>query len=236
MPADYEGAYEKHLRLKGLTGKVNMLHFANLDTKAALAEMEAEVQEQKPIEAPQAPDAEHEETDMFFAFMEANQSPSAPSYEHNNRWAELSPSDAEELDIVHHLTSFAHSVQVGPRESQRKKNNTSPKPLTVKQIKNIAAKVNKGELKLPDVDLGSGAEYEAVWALLDSGSSVHVVNGPNRFPGATVKKPARGAKGFTVANGKNIPDLGTLETPVKLPDGTNKIVLWKCNDGDSDVV
>ena len=41
LPADYEGAYEKHLRLKGLSGKVNMLHFASLDAKAAIAEIEA---------------------------------------------------------------------------------------------------------------------------------------------------------------------------------------------------
>ena len=91
----------------------------------------------------------------------------------------------------------------------------------------LLQKSTEGELKLPDVELSNDAEYEAVWALLDSGSSVHVVNASKVFPGAKINKPDRAAKGFTVANGKHVPDLGTLTTPVQLPDGSKRQVMWK---------
>ena len=70
-------------------------------------------------------------------------------------------------------------------------------------------------------------DYIAVWALLDSGSSVHVVDAAKFFPKAKVHKPRQDSRGFTVASGAKIPDLGTVETPVKTVEGVKSKVVWK---------
>ena len=105
--------------------------------------------------------------------------------------------------MIAQLQSIAHKVEVGPPPTQRqmKKTYDSPPPLARKQIQAVAKKIRSGQLKLPDLTFSSDDEYEAVWALLDKGSSVHVLDASKHLPGARTQKPAHGAKGFETANG-----------------------------------
>ena len=67
----------------------------------------------------------------------------------------------------------------------------------------------------------------SVWALVDSGSSVHVVDAPKVFPGAPVAPPPKGHKGFSGAGGERIEHKGTIETAITTMEGTNGCIKWK---------
>ena len=100
----------------------------------------------------------------------------------------------------------------------------------MKQIAAIARDINSGKLKLPDITLDSDEENEALWALLDSGSALHVANASKFFPGAKIVKPAPGAPGFKAANDSVIEDKGTFETPIRTDEGLDFHVKWKNAD------
>ena len=105
---------------------------------------------------------------------------------------------AQDQDIVSALQQVATVVQTGPKLSQkaRKQQGKWPPPLARAQIKAIAQKINKGELSLPELDLPHDSDYVAIWALVDSGSSVHVANVSKVFPGARIEKPPKDAMGL----------------------------------------
>ena len=71
-------------------------------------------------------------------------------------------------------------MQMGPKLSQQQRKGRTR--LSKERIAAIAKDVNDGKLKLPELDLPSDADFVAVWALVDSGSSVHVVNAKKSFP------------------------------------------------------
>ena len=102
--------------------------------------------------------------------------------------------------------------------------------IDTKRIAAVADKIKKGEIELPDLDLESNDEWEAVWALLDSGSSVHVVNMSKHLPGAKIRRAPRGARGFQTADGKTIPDKGSAITPMRTVEGLERCVHWKNAD------
>ena len=102
------------------------------------------------------------------------------------------------------------------------------KAYTLKQIAAIAQDINDGKIQLPDIpDFESNEEYECLWALVDSGSSVHVVDMPKVFPGAKIRKPHPQSKGFKVADGSNAPDLGSAIVPARTAEGNNISIQWK---------
>lgn len=113
------------------------------------------------------------------------------------------------------------------QHNQRKKHSMLHPPLARWQIKAIAEKLNTGELSLPDLDLPTDGGYAAVWALVDSGSSVHAVNVSQVFLGALLEAPASDAKPFTCAAGAAIPHKGTAVVPFKTDDGLKSAVSWK---------
>ena len=87
-------------------------------------------------------------------------------------------------DIAAAFQQLTSHVQVGPRPSQKAaRASRTPKPLSRKQIMQIAKDITSGKIQLPDLDLETDAAYEAVWALVDSGSSVHLVNAAKVSPG-----------------------------------------------------
>ena len=66
--------------------------------------------------------------------------------------------------------------------------------LSPQRIAAIAQAVSKGEISLPDLELPTNKDYVSVWALVDPGSAVHVVDAPRVFPGASVEPPAEGTQ------------------------------------------
>ena len=116
-------------------------------------------------------------------------------------------------------------IKSGPKLSQEKINKI-PK-LSPQRIAAIAKKVEKGEVQLPDLDLPSDADYVAIWSLVDSGSSVNVVDATKLFPKSKVHPPPPGHKGFTVANGVRIPHRGFVHTEIQTVEGEKYVVRWK---------
>ena len=76
----------------------------------------------------------------------------------------------------------------------------------------------------------SDESFRRVWALVDSGSSVHAVNVPKVFPGARLEAPPAGARGFTCANGSTIPNKGTAVVPFRTDEGLKSAIQWKNAD------
>ena len=65
-----------------------------------------------------------------------------------------------------------------------------------------------------------------MWALVDSGSSVHVVNVEAVMPGAKIKKPNARAPGFKTACGGTVPDLGSADVPFVTQEGHKHSISW----------
>ena len=102
--------------------------------------------------------------------------------------------------------------------------------LSKERIAAIAKDVSDGKISLPELDLPTDADLVAVWALVDSGSSVHVVNALKSFPGSHIEAPPRGAKGFVMANGDRVAHGGFVTVPCKTQEGQTKTIKWKHAD------
>ena len=97
--------------------------------------------------------------------------------------ADQAPGDSAQLEgldeggqMTHALQQVAHSVQQGPKLSQRQrreafKSSILNQKLTPEQVATIAAAVDKGELKLPDMSHLDQKDFVNVWSLSDSGSA-----------------------------------------------------------------
>ena len=81
------------------------------------------------------------------------------------------------------------------------------------------AEIEQGKLTLPDLPLLHVKDYVAIWALVDSGSSVHVVDAPQEFPDADIQAPPKDAKGFQATDGRTIPHKGSVVTPMRVTEG-----------------
>ena len=168
--------------------------------------------------------------DQVWAFQHA--APPPKPVETQNSFTELpvtnndDPDDAlakEENDMIKALTQLAgRPVRFGKQQAQKKR-----KGLTLKQISKIAEDVNSGKIQLPDVTLDSNEEWDVLWALVDSGSSVHVVNAEQVFPGAKINKPRPGARPFKVANGGTVPNLGHAAVKARTAEGEDLTINWK---------
>ena len=112
---------------------------------------------------------------------------------------------------------------MGPKPSQKQRKATRRSP---QRIAALAKDINGGKLKLRDLGQPSHADYIAIKALVDSGSSVHVVNAKTFFPNSSIIPPPRDHTGFTVADGSRIPHCGFVQTHVTTHDGENKTIRW----------
>ena len=91
----------------------------------------------------------------------------------------------------------------------------------------IAKDINEGRLKLPDLEVNSNDEYEAIWALVDSGSSVHVIDVEAVLPGAKIRKPDADAPEFRTACGGTVKDLGAADVPFVSAEGNDHPIRWR---------
>ena len=90
--------------------------------------------------------------------------------------------EGDEDNVLACLNSFAHSVQSGPRLSQKqRKRQPGPPKLTKKQIAEIVHKFPTGQITLPELPELNDEDLVSVWALLDAGSAVHVVDFAKHF-------------------------------------------------------
>ena len=72
----------------------------------------------------------------------------------------------------------------------------------------------------------NNSDYFAIWALVDSGSSVHAINADKILPNARKQAPPKGHKGFRAANGQIIPHGGIVSAEVKFEEGNTTKLEW----------
>lgn len=87
-------------------------------------------------------------------------------------------------------------------------------------------------MSLPGLDLERDNEWEAVWALLDSGSSVHVADAPKHLSGASVRPRPSYTRSFQAADGTTIPHRGHTVTHMRMNEAENATgwdgeIAWK---------
>ena len=195
----------------------NGLQEAQKDTEHLIASLK--------IRVPEPRDEEHAETAKtdfpMFKVTENNRFADA------NFWEDLATKDDDHADLVDAISQITSKVQLGPKPTQRQANATK---LSKPKIASIAKMINDGKLSLPELNLPTDADYVAVWALVDSGSSVHIVNAAKVFPGAKVQPPPKGHKGFTGAGGELIKHKGFVSTNVVTAEGDTRSVVWKNGD------
>ena len=238
LPADYEGAYEKYLKSKNAF--VNLFH-AQSDAHFVVENPEPSgprpTQPAKVACALVAQQEEHPEPSnqhQFFAFCHAHAGPELEATPTANTFQAFVQADEDgEHDVEDIAAAFQQltsHVQIGPRPSQKAaRASRTPKPLSRKQIMQIARGIKSGKIQQADLDLQTNADYDAVRALVGSGSSVHVVNAQKVFPKARVIPPRQGAAGFKTANGGVVADLGTVEPPLRYRRATRQNhSLCKC--------
>ena len=135
--------------------------------------------------------------------------------------------DDDEAAVLAHLGKITHHVErrTSKNQAQRKAEakrltgNICQK-LSPKQIDNIVAAINAGNISLPDLDL-EHEDYITVWALADSGSAAHVADLQRHVPGAilrTSQGQARGLK-YVTADGGEIKNAGEFDVVFKDPNG-----------------
>ena len=164
VPPGYEGAYEKHKKL--------------VKAHALLTDEEPDDQDE----------VEFEETEFLNlkGLLCTSCTPAQPSVSTSNGFEALSEEEDEEA-VVAALSEITSNISVGPRQTQRQRAaEVAKKGLTIKQVKKIAAAVNRGDVELPDLDLDADDDYEAVWALVDSGAGANVASRSDHFPGAVM--------------------------------------------------
>ena len=86
-------------------------------------------------------------------------------------------------------------------------------------------------IQLPDVTLESNQEWDCLWALMDSGSSIHGIDCEKFIPGATVEKSPSQLRGdtYSCANGGILENRGQARTPARLAthDGRQRNITWQ---------
>ena len=128
------------------------------------------------------------------------------------------------------IDSFAHKVRIGQRESQKqraRKQQAGPPPLTKAQIQAIVNKIASGEIKLPDLQEMNDKDLITIWALLDAGSAVNVVDFDKHLHGVKVRESTaqrRGVK-YLTAGGSEIPNRGEGELQYKSAIGEAKSII-----------
>ena len=161
---------------------------------------------------------------------------SGPSFIHKNPYdipgGDTDDDDGEndEGNVMACLNAFAHAVKSGPKLSQRqRKAQPGPPRLTKKQIQDIVHKTASGQIKLPDLQPLHDDDLTSVWALLDAGSAVHVVEFAKHLPGIKIResKAQRHGVKYLCAGGARIPNKGEGVAKFQTEDGQDKSMVFQ---------
>ena len=139
----------------------------------------------------------------------------------------------DEAAMVNALNHISSRVTIGPKPSQKagKKNGTI-KPLDRSTIASIAKQVREGKFALPDLDLHSNAEYEAIWALVDSGAARSCARRQEHFGNThTQLKPS--SVRMATANGEELKSRGCFKLKAYSAEGN--LISQTFEDADVDM-
>ena len=125
----------------------------------------------------------------------------------SNKFSELEEDDDDENDMMTALQQLTSKIQVGAKVPQKQRKST--RSLSHQQISKIARQVQQGIIDLPSLDLESNEDYEAVWALVDSGAGKSCANKSKHI--AHVRTPNRPSRArMATANGQELKSRGTF--------------------------
>ena len=143
-----------------------------------------------------------------------------------NAYADLEEDDDED-EVMAALQQLTPKIRVGPKVSQKK--SKASKAMSKSQIAHIAQQVKNGDIDLPSLNLSSNAEYEAVWALVDSGAGKSCANKAKHFAGLRTKNKVSEAR-MATADNHQLKSRGTFEVQATTAEG--QIICPKFEDTD----
>ena len=162
--------------------------------------------------------------------------------EHHNSFNELledkrfDDTDDDENQMVNALNQFASRVKIGPKISQKQnKKLLPPKPLDKLTIAGIARQVREGKISLPDLDLHSDADYEAVWALVDSGAARSCARRREHFPNTQTKLEPSSVR-MSTANGEELKSRGCFKIKAMSSEGNPIVQTFEDADVDMPIM
>ena len=133
----------------------------------------------------------------------------------------------DEDDVVNALQNLTSNIKIGPKvpQSQRRK----PKPLTHARIAAIVNQVKSGQIQLGELDMHCDNDEDmiAVWALIDSGSSINVADQALHFPGCKVRKSKTPGAKYTAANNSEMNNLGEFDVKATTMEGSKAKITFQ---------
>ena len=155
-----------------------------------------------------------------------------PSFEHPNSFAaifdDIEDDEDDESVILDAIKQISSKVTIGPRKSQKERKRSLDK----RSISQIARLVKAGKLNLPQLDLESNEDYEAIWALVDSGAAKSCARRKGHF-GNTVTHLRPSSVKMATASGEELKSRGCFQITALSAEGNE--VTQTFEDADVDM-
>ena len=157
-----------------------------------------------------------------------------PSFEHANPFqAIFDESDDDEAQVLNAIKQFSAKVTVGPKLSQKERK--AQRPIDKYSVSQIAKLVRSGKLNLPDLELESNENYEAVWALVDSGAARSVARRKTHFP-QTVTHLEPSSVRMATASGEELKSRGCFKLSALSSEGNAIVQTFEDADVDMPIM
>ena len=127
----------------------------------------------------------------------------------SNGFDALRDDSDDESEVLEALKQLTPKIQVGPKVPQKRKK-TQNQPLSRAHVAHIARQVKNGKISLPEIDVQHNSEYEAIWALVDSGAGRSCAKKDKHFAKLKIKNTPSKVK-MSTANGHELHSRGTFK-------------------------
>ena len=128
----------------------------------------------------------------------------------------------DEDEVVAALNKITSKIQVGPKTSQKTRKDAARKTpknsIDRREIAHIAQQIRDGEIELPTLDLESNEEFEAIWALVDSGAGKSCARRSKHFRAVTGENAPSSVK-MSTANGQELKSRGVFRVEALSSEG-----------------
>ena len=166
-----------------------------------------------------------------------------PSFVHSNAFSELfdadnyNDNDDEEAQILDAIKQLSSKVTVGPKlsQKQRKAQLKNKQGIPKAVVAQIAKLVRDGKLDLPNLDLDGDADYEAVWALVDSGAARSCARRRNHF-GHTATQLTPSSVRMATASGEELKSRGCFRLEAVTAEGNAVVQTFEDTDVDMPIM
>ena len=141
----------------------------------------------------------------------------------------------DDYKMINALQQCSSNVKVGPRKSQREQRSSPARPMDKRTIASIAHRVKTGTMNLPDLNLESNEDYDAVWALVDSGAARSCARRRDHFPNTTTcLEPA--TVQMATASGEELKSRGTFRLEALSAEGNRIVQTFEDTDVDMPIM